>query len=148
MSQPEEPDDDRPWTEAQWEAFMKRSDVRSAKFGELLETFMDHPDRDEIIDREMGWDRPANEEFEEIIAAAAEEVEAEKLARGDAESDDDEDDLTLEDDWPSDEDESAEDYIGKRKNALRNMPAYARAFEFGLRVHDALEPYFSKEEEE
>src|SRR5438105_11813412 len=40
MSQPDEPDDDRPWTEAQWEALMKRSDVRSAKFGELLETFM------------------------------------------------------------------------------------------------------------
>ena len=34
MSQPEEFDDDRPWTEAQWEAFMKRADARSAKFGE------------------------------------------------------------------------------------------------------------------
>src|SRR5438874_11330204 len=91
MSQPEEHDDDRPWTEAQWEALMKRSDVRSAKFGELLETFMDHPDRDAIIDREMGWDRPVNEEFQEITAAAAEEVEAGKLAENEAGEDDDAD---------------------------------------------------------
>ena len=48
--------DDPPWTEDQWERFMQRSDVRSAKFGELLETLRDHPDRDEIIAREMGWD--------------------------------------------------------------------------------------------
>lgn len=54
MSDPENPD--RPWTEEQWLAEFRRSDVRSAKFGELLETLADHPDRDAIIAREMGWD--------------------------------------------------------------------------------------------
>ena len=50
--------DERPWTEAEWEAFMKRADVRSARFGELLETLRDDPERDAKIGREMGWDRP------------------------------------------------------------------------------------------
>ena len=30
--------EDRPWTEDEWEQFMRESDVRSAKFRELLET--------------------------------------------------------------------------------------------------------------
>ena len=51
-----EPEDDRPWSEEKWEAFMKEGDLRAARFGELLETFIDHPDRDEIVAREMGWD--------------------------------------------------------------------------------------------
>ena len=49
---------DLPMNEAQWRRMMQESDARSAKFGELLETLIDHPDRDEIINREMGWDRP------------------------------------------------------------------------------------------
>ena len=49
-------DEELPWNEEQWEEFMKRSDVRSARFGELFETLIDHPDRDEIIDKEMTFD--------------------------------------------------------------------------------------------
>jgi hypothetical protein len=45
-----------PWTEVQWEDFMKRADVRAARFGELLETMRDDPDRDAKLAREMGWD--------------------------------------------------------------------------------------------
>lgn len=48
---------ERPWTEEEWPAEFRRSDVRSARFGELLETLRDHPDRDDLIAREMGWDR-------------------------------------------------------------------------------------------
>src|SRR4051794_953627 len=44
---------ERPWTEAQWEAFMKRSDARSARFGELLETLRDDPDAQAKLDHEM-----------------------------------------------------------------------------------------------
>ena len=47
--------DDLPWTEEHWERFMQRSDARSARFGDLLETLRNHPDRDEIVAREMGW---------------------------------------------------------------------------------------------
>ena len=147
MSQPEELDDDRPWTEAQWEAFMKRSDARSAKFGELLETVRDDPDRDAIIGHEMGWDRPVSEEFQEIVAAAAEEVEARERAENDGEEDEDLNDLSLDEDWYFDDDapseaasaDGAEDYIQKKKNALKGM--HSRAFELGTQVHKALEPY-------
>ena len=44
-----------PWTEAQWEKMMRESDLKSARFGELLETLIDHPERDKIVAREMGW---------------------------------------------------------------------------------------------
>ena len=63
-------DQELPWTEAQWEAFMRRSDVRSAKFGELLETLHDDPDRHAKIDHEMGWDKPIEGETEEDEEAA------------------------------------------------------------------------------
>src|SRR5262245_14062320 len=106
MSQPEYFDDDRPWTEAQWEAFMKRADARSAKFGELLETFQDHPNRDAIIDHEMGWDRrraqggDAFEDFLEEVSAAAED--AHSAAEGD-------DLLAVDDDWDLLDDELDEE---------------------------------------
>jgi hypothetical protein len=34
-------EEDSPWTEAQWEAFMKKGDLRTARYGELLETLID-----------------------------------------------------------------------------------------------------------
>lgn len=93
-------DDEQPWNEAQWEAFMKESDVRAARFGELFETLIDDPDRDEKIADEMGWtredeeeteeERARREEFESIVAQAAQEVE-EATARGETFEDDEDD---------------------------------------------------------
>jgi hypothetical protein len=48
-----------PWTEEQWEAHLKRSEARAARFGELLETLKDDPDMDVKIDEEMGWNLTA-----------------------------------------------------------------------------------------
>ena len=48
--------DELPWNEQQWEEFMKRADLRAARFGELLETMRNDPDRDIKLAREMGWD--------------------------------------------------------------------------------------------
>ena len=45
------------WDEYDWERFLQRADTRAAKFQELFETLLDHPDRDKIIATEMGWDR-------------------------------------------------------------------------------------------
>jgi hypothetical protein len=44
-----------PMDEFQWEKFMKESDVRTDKYSKLLDQYMDHPDRDRIVAREMGW---------------------------------------------------------------------------------------------
>ena len=44
-----------PMDEFQWEKFMKESDARTEKYSQLLEKYMDDPDRDRIVAREMGW---------------------------------------------------------------------------------------------
>jgi hypothetical protein len=71
---------DRPWTEQQWEDFLRQADLRTARYGELMETLMDDPDREQIIDHEMGWDRKreaADEQWlQEVTEAAVEAQEA------------------------------------------------------------------------
>lgn len=51
-------DDEEPeiWDEFQWEEFMKEADKRTEKYSKLFEKYLDHPDRDNIIAKEMGWD--------------------------------------------------------------------------------------------
>jgi hypothetical protein len=51
------PDDhsDKIWDEYDWERFLQEQESRTEKYMELLERYMDHPQRDEIIAREMGW---------------------------------------------------------------------------------------------
>jgi len=49
------------WDEHDWERFLQRADVRAAKFQELFETLLNHPDRDRIIAREMGWEHNQRE---------------------------------------------------------------------------------------
>jgi len=48
----------------EWELFLRASDRRSTKLGELLEKYSDHPDRDRLIARGMGW-----KEIEEMLDA-------------------------------------------------------------------------------
>jgi hypothetical protein len=50
--------DDQPervWDEYQWERFLQQQDRKTEHYMELLEKYMDHPERDQIIAREMGW---------------------------------------------------------------------------------------------
>jgi hypothetical protein len=54
---PYDPADDEPMDEYAWEKFMKESDRKSERYGELLEKYHDHPDRDRIVAHEMGWTR-------------------------------------------------------------------------------------------
>jgi hypothetical protein len=73
------------WTEAQWEALMKRSDARSSRYGELLETLIDDPGRDAKIDREMGWDRDKNDEEDEAGFDASNMFDMSEETLGEAE---------------------------------------------------------------
>jgi hypothetical protein len=45
----------RIWDEYEWERFLQQQDGKTEKYMQLLETYLDDPDRDEIIAREMGW---------------------------------------------------------------------------------------------
>jgi len=49
----EEPE--RMWDEYDWERFLQQQDHKTEKYMELLETYLDHPQRDQIIAQEMGW---------------------------------------------------------------------------------------------
>lgn len=126
---PEHEEQEGPWTEAQWEAFMERQDIRSAKYGELFETFREHPDREDIIAREMGWlddarardDQEEEEEPEwrrEMIAAMNQAA-----AEYDALSDEEKEQLRRAD-----------------RDEIESIPAYSRGYKFGMQVHDALFP--------
>src|SRR5882672_12778995 len=48
-------DSDRAWDEYEWERFLQQQDQRTEKYMDLLEKYIDDPQRDEIIAREMGW---------------------------------------------------------------------------------------------
>jgi len=51
-------DDSQPekiWDEYDWERFLQLQDRKTEHYMELLEKYIDHPDRDRIIAREMGW---------------------------------------------------------------------------------------------
>lgn len=48
-------DSDRAWDEYEWERFLQQQDQKTEKYMELLEKYIDDPQRDEIVAREMGW---------------------------------------------------------------------------------------------
>lgn len=60
-------DDEEPeiWDEFQWEEFMRETDKRTEKYSQLFQKYLDHPDRDKIIAKEMGWDHLLDESEDE-----------------------------------------------------------------------------------
>src|SRR5947208_3710266 len=50
-----EDEPERMWDEYDWERFLQQQDHKTEKYMELLETYLDHPQRDQIIAQEMGW---------------------------------------------------------------------------------------------
>ncbi|MDQ6860842.1 MAG: hypothetical protein M3032_06770, partial [Verrucomicrobiota bacterium] len=51
---------ERAWDEYDWERFLQQQDQKTEKYMELLEKYLDHPQRDQIIAREMGWSQLVN----------------------------------------------------------------------------------------
>ena len=50
-----DPEPERMWDEYDWERFLQQQDHKTEKYMELLEKYLDDPQRDQIIAREMGW---------------------------------------------------------------------------------------------
>lgn len=46
---------ERAWDEYDWERFLQQQDHKTEKYMELLEKYLDDPQRDQIIAQEMGW---------------------------------------------------------------------------------------------
>jgi hypothetical protein len=69
---------DRAWDEYDWERFLQQQDHKTEKYMELLEKYLDHPQRDEIIAREMGWTQLVNSDdwSDEVDSMLADESSA------------------------------------------------------------------------
>lgn len=133
-----EEDDEAPWDEQRWEEFMRESDLRSARFGEIFETVMDDPNRDRILAREMGWDW-LNEALDEQEAArAAGELDAEEEEKHEIPV------VEESDNTAGDTDALAADPFDE-EDECDTIPAYRLAFDVGMKIHDALKPWMSKE---
>ncbi len=80
---------EREWDEYEWERFLQNQDLRTERYLELLERYVDHPERDVLIAKEMGWfDFAAGEDGWEASCAGEEEdlerFECELDGEGDA----------------------------------------------------------------
>jgi hypothetical protein len=149
-----EPDDERPWDEARWEEEFKRSDARAERFGELLETFADDPDRDEIVAREMGWDAfadelakyPDSEGTEEDFDEDADDESFDAddlLARSDAAAGDSAD-HALDDDGDDDDADLFDDdcdELDAVRGSVKSIAAFVLARDVGMRIHHLLQPF-------
>ncbi len=115
------------WDEYDWERFLQRADVRTAKYQELFETLVDHPERDRLIAREMGWeDRLKSCGCEDRDCAFCDdrfECEAYEMLRF----------MDEPEDWADD----ADDLISCFRQA-QEISAYQTANEFAARLEDAI----------
>ena len=59
---PEKNEPEKMWDEYDWERFLQQQDLKTERYMELLEKYVDDPDRDQIIAREMGWPHPVEGE--------------------------------------------------------------------------------------
>ena len=96
---------DRVWDEYDWERFLQQQDQRTEKYMELLEKYIDDPQRDEIIAREMGWSEISND--------------------GDWSA---EVDALLEEDWRVEDDQSRAEVEEKLSETFQDHVLYRAAF--------------------
>jgi hypothetical protein len=76
-----EGESERMWDEYDWERFLQQQDQKTEQYMQLLETYLDDPQRDEIIAREMGWTQ--------LLDAKDWSAEVDALLDEDPEEDDD-----------------------------------------------------------
>jgi hypothetical protein len=56
------PPEDKEWDEFDYEKLLRESDARTEKYMELLDKFRDHPDRERLIAKEMGWNLSSDDD--------------------------------------------------------------------------------------
>ena len=73
------------WDEYDWERFLQQQDHKTEKYMELLEKYLDDPNRDQIIAREMGWTQLLDgRDWTQEVDALLEEEEEEKPTPADS----------------------------------------------------------------
>lgn len=71
-----EQNSEKPWDEFKWERFLQEQERRTEKYMELNDQYRDHPNRDEIIAKEMGWQHligGESRDWDEAVDAAFDE---------------------------------------------------------------------------
>ncbi len=134
----------RVWDEYDWERFLQQQDRKTEKYMELLEKYLDDPNRDQIIAKEMGWHHLLDENgkdwganldtlFEQRHGAAGgpvkEDADADEEDEAEDFDDEDEDDPDEEDeDFDEDDlDEEEEDEDEKSASRYDRHPLYQAA---------------------
>jgi len=97
-AQKHQPPEDKEWDEFDYEQFMREGDARTDKYMELLDKYMDHPDRDQIVAREMGWTC-----IEDALEEEPEEADAEFRSTADKDSDEPANRASDREEWDVDE---------------------------------------------
>ncbi len=122
-------DDEEPeiWDEFQWEEFMREADKRTEKYSQLFEKYLDHPDRDNIIAKEMGWDHLLDEsedddKWEEFL-------DVDIVEEGE--------------EW-----KQLTDYEPTKIDRFENLPPYQLAYQFTLDSIDLIESRFENENDD
>lgn len=88
---------ERAWDEYDWERFLQQQDQKTERYMELLERYFEHPDRDQIIAREMGWHHLLDEDGRDW----GEDVDALFAREATAGGPDDGEETDVEDDEPT-----------------------------------------------
>lgn len=82
-------DPEKIWDEYDWERFLQQQDRKTERYMELLEKYLDDPNRDQIIASEMGWNHLVDETgtnwTEEADSLFSEEMEMMEEFEGDDE---------------------------------------------------------------
>jgi hypothetical protein len=90
--------EERAWDEYDWERFLQQQDRKTEKYMELLEKYLDDPNRDQIIAREMGWHhlldengKDWSEDLDDLFARQHAETNGGRVSAAKAAEDEDED---------------------------------------------------------
>ena len=145
--------EERVWDEYDWERFLQQQDRKTEKYMELLEKYIDDPNRDQIIAREMGWHHLLDENgkdwsanldtlFSQRVGENASKDEDEEDDDDLAEDDEDDDDLDEDEDFEDEEDADAEEEEEEPEDRYSRHPLYQAAS--ALAVH--VDRFFSDNE--
>ena len=121
------------WDEFQWEEFMRESDRRTKKYARLMQQYKDHPERDKIIAKEMGWN---------WLLEALEEQENEESPEEDEDAPDF-DETEEGEDW-----KQATGYIDMEFEDFSEFPLYQLAFQYSLDAHKFIRENLDDSDEE
>src|SRR3954470_7194573 len=86
----DEPQPEKIWDEYDWERFLQQQDRKTEKYMELLERYIDDPNRDQIIAKEMGWEHLLDKEGREWADSVDSQFVEEIAAEDDDSTEDDE----------------------------------------------------------